>query len=64
MPLPFGICTHPKAVLSPAQTKVVADATASFSTDSITVPTKGTIYFEVTITAPASLPGAPDMLAL
>ena len=46
----------------PLQTKVVADATASFSAPSLTVPAGGTMNFEFTITAPASLPGAPHML--
>jgi len=39
------------------QAKVEADATASFSTTSFTVPAGGTFTFQFTITAPTSLPG-------
>lgn len=40
------------------QTKVVADATASFSVPAFTVPAGKTVNFEFTIVAPASLRGA------
>ena len=45
-------------MLPHVQAKVEADATASISTTSLTVPAGGTMNFDFTITAPASLPGA------
>ena len=47
---------------SRSQIKVVADATASFSVPGFTVPAGKTVDFKFTITAPASLPCAPQHL--